>query len=165
MKLISCEKCGDIFNFTPIYKECSCGNAKGFYIDENNIVYSGENVILFAIDNFVFNMSKDIVTLDGQGIPLIGHICPYYTGSTIHVNDAKFYWHNRIGNAEFYWHNCESSGSPSIKIKEEWDRRLDNIRNTNIFKKLIYKLFKKYMFPSFPEYRWKKETIEWKDKK
>lgn len=42
MKLIICKKCKDVFNLRPgIIKECSCGQSKGMYLDNDNAEYSG----------------------------------------------------------------------------------------------------------------------------
>ena len=51
MKLLLCRKCNDIFNLALDMKTCSCGNAKGRYIDKLNAEYSGENVVPLGFDN------------------------------------------------------------------------------------------------------------------
>lgn len=53
MKLLLCEECSDIFNLSFEEKSCSCGKAKGQYLDEINAVYSGGIPLGFANTTFV----------------------------------------------------------------------------------------------------------------
>lgn len=42
MKLLWCQKCGDIFNLDTKEKVCSCGETKGRYIDDLNAEIEGD---------------------------------------------------------------------------------------------------------------------------
>ena len=42
MKLLLCNKCGDMFNLSLDLKTCSCGETKGMYTDNLNAWYEGE---------------------------------------------------------------------------------------------------------------------------
>lgn len=54
MKLVYCQKCGDIFNLcTDREKSCSCGTVSGKYTDNSHAEVSGEHIAL-AIGNGSF---------------------------------------------------------------------------------------------------------------
>lgn len=54
MKLLWCPKCKDVFNLVgDRWKMCSCGQARGRYIDNVNAVYSGGMPLGF--NNYSFN--------------------------------------------------------------------------------------------------------------
>lgn len=46
MKLICCNKCGDIFNLTATIKFCGCLNSRGFYTNELDVMVSGDCFLL-----------------------------------------------------------------------------------------------------------------------
>lgn len=46
MKLVYCQKCGDVFNLRDNKKTCSCGAVSGKYIDEEHAEVSGEHIAL-----------------------------------------------------------------------------------------------------------------------
>ncbi len=59
MKLIYCEKCGDIFNLRKKTKSCSCGETSGKYI--NNIIAEIHGDCLpIGIANNIFKIAKVI---------------------------------------------------------------------------------------------------------
>lgn len=138
MKLLYCLKCKDIFNLDNHYKSCTCGGTKGFYISQENIVYSGKNAVCLGLDNYSFEEGINNIPLDGRGFQLDSYVIPYYCGSTIRVRDAKKYY-----NKEIIAMNKE--------IKIIWDYKITNVRIKNPFLKLIYNIFKKYIFVSLPE--------------
>lgn len=74
MKLLLCEECSDIFNLALEEKSCSCGKAKGRYVDELNAVYSGGIPIGFANSTFiraVVNQPKS-----GMGKEFVAFVIP-----------------------------------------------------------------------------------------
>lgn len=138
MKLLYCQKCESIFNLDWSYKTCACGETKGFYVSRENIVYSGLHAICLGINNDIFFEGTTNIPLDGKGFQLDSYVIPYYCGSTIKVGDAKKYY-MKYG---LMYKNA---------IKNVWDDQISNVRIKNPLLKLIYKIFKKYIFVSVPE--------------
>ena len=66
MKLLFCGKCNDIFNLSVHMKTCSCGNAKGKYINKVDAEYWGESVYPLGMLNE--EVRKAIVKQPHQGL-------------------------------------------------------------------------------------------------
>lgn len=59
MKLLHCNLCHDIILLTSKPRTCLCGQSQGQYIDDLNVEYSGQGIIL-GIDNKSFKKAKAI---------------------------------------------------------------------------------------------------------
>ena len=101
------------------------------------LVYSGKYAYPFSIDNDTFSNAIRHKPLDGHGALFRSWVTAYYCESTVKVDNAK-----RIYEDENYKFD---------DVKKKWNKKLDNIRHKNIFKKMLYNLSKKYLFPSINE--------------
>ena len=142
MKLLLCCNCGDIVELNWSYKTCECGNTAGFYIDKENIVYSGNDAIVLGIHNESLRDGVLHRPLDGRGYYLYAWVIPYYCASTIKVDRALWYFENRK--------------HLEVSLHEQWTDAINKIRVKNPFLKFIYSIFKKFMFPALKEDEMKK---------
>lgn len=138
MKLVYCMKCGDVFNLTYKYKECDCKDSGGFYSDRENAIYSGKYAVCLGLDNYSLAEGIENVPLDGKGVDLYSYVIPYFCDSTIKVDNSKAWYTNR-------------TFANSNRINQEWLKKVKNVRIDNLFLKIIYKMFKKYIFISIKE--------------
>jgi len=46
MKLLMCDRCGDVFNLKMELKSCGCGRTKGRYVNNEEAVVNGEGISL-----------------------------------------------------------------------------------------------------------------------
>jgi hypothetical protein len=55
MKLLYCRNCGDVFSLKRCEpseaRRCTCGGTSGYYVDDLNAVYSGQQAIPLGFDN------------------------------------------------------------------------------------------------------------------
>ena len=74
MKLLYCRYCQDIFdvkilnsvNFKSEHAYCRCGRTYGVYINNMDIVYSGEYAVCLRIDNKSLHDAVKNIPLDGK---------------------------------------------------------------------------------------------------
>lgn len=58
MKLLSCLKCGDIFNLAMHHKTCRCGDTAGHYLkDRVKAVYMGDHALPLEFANNTYRMA------------------------------------------------------------------------------------------------------------
>jgi len=75
MKLLKCNKCGDIFNIKLNVKSCSCGESSGCYDDNLNAHYSGDCLPL-GITNNSFKIAEVLQPDDGDGKEFTAFVIP-----------------------------------------------------------------------------------------
>jgi len=138
MKMLYCNKCFDIVNLSHDYKECRCGKVAGYYTGYEDMIYSGDATTI-GIDNRIFFKSVENVPLDGKGVDIHAYIIPYYCDSSTKVPNALSVYHKTKNH------------SMGDAYQKEWSKKITNIRIKNPFLKLLYVMFKKWIFISVKE--------------
>jgi len=138
MKLLNCSRCGDIFSLNYKYKQCSCGKTSGFYVTQENMVYSGKYANVLSIENDSIHEGLENIPLDGRGFEIEAHVVPYYCDSAVKVKDSYKYFNQHM--LQYYKY-----------LTPMWQYNVAKVRITNPFLKLIYKMFKRYIFFTFAE--------------
>ena len=78
-----------------------------------------------------------------KGVPLDAAVIPYYCNSTIYIKSVDSFID--------YMQKRVSSGKSRKSVTEVWADKITNVRIKNPFLKLIYKIFKKYIFISLED--------------
>jgi hypothetical protein len=61
MKLIACQKCKDLISLVNEHtRQCFCGEIAGKYLDDNITAVVSSNAIVVGIDNYGFNLAKEL---------------------------------------------------------------------------------------------------------
>lgn len=132
MKLIYCNKCGDIYNLDYTIKSCSCGATKGVYIDRENILYGGDSATILGIDNNALKVAVENQRLEGYAVRFDSYTCSVFCHSTIKVDNFE-----NLSDTEIY-HLVARYGFP--------EKRLKGIENKKFGKnKTLYWLCKSFM--------------------
>ena len=88
MKLLMCLKCFDVFSLTKKVRVCSCGAAKGKYMEDGlNAIYSGECVPLGVTNTSLSNASSHQRD-EGEGVPFEAFVMPQVSDTMRKVDDV-----------------------------------------------------------------------------
>jgi len=132
MKMIYCNFCGDIYNVDKTIKTCSCGKTKALYINDENIIYGGDEALCLGLDNNTFEIAKYKQVLDGFATRFDSYVCAYFTESTIKVKNLE-----NMSEEEIY--NLYGR----TKFSKKWDEKIKKKRTG--LGKFLYLLCKKIM--------------------
>jgi len=90
MKLILCDKCGDIFNLNFHLKKCSCGSSYGKYLSDGlNAEVGGSSIMIgFANSSIKKALAQRIFINDG-GIEFTAFVIPESARSIRRMEDNK----------------------------------------------------------------------------
>jgi len=132
MKLIYCKNCGDIYNADKTIKTCSCKKTKALYINDENIIYGGNNAVCIGIDNNTFEIAKYRRALDDYAPRFDAYMCALLCESTIKVKNLENMTEEEIYNLY-----------GKTKFSKKWNEKIAKKRTS--VGKILYSLCKKLM--------------------
>lgn len=69
MKLLYCDRCGDVFNLTLKLKACGCGHVKGMYVSYKEAVVNGQGICLAIGNGSLARAVREVYTTAPNATP------------------------------------------------------------------------------------------------